>query len=560
MTTDALEQRIRVLPESVINQIAAGEVVLRPASVVKELGENAIDAGAFHISFWTERGGKDLIQVSDDGVGMSPIDAELCFERHATSKISSAKDLYHLLTKGFRGEALASIAAVADVHLFTRRHQDMLGTHVHMAFGKKLLVEPYRCAAGTTLTVQKLFYRLPVRRKSLRSDVTEHRHNLQEFFRLAYPHPDRHFRYHHNGVLLFDLPATSLRERILALHPEVQPEDLVPVDETTPFFQVQGFLVLPEATPTQNKDGFLFINQRYIRHAGLQQALMQVYKPFFRGEQRPLYWLFLTIDPSQVDVNVTPSKTEVRLLKEMEIRAMLYSIVRKAVALGRLTPSIDWIEKSTESISSLPTENSIASSANALVQEPRIVETPLSPTVNECMVLYGRYAVLRKEEEVWLIDISRAYQRILYEQYLREIPVSSQGLLFPVHASVSPEQAAKLAELISDLERVGLRVEIREGKEAVLHSIPVGLAPAIGGVLLEEVIRLAGEDLPADWRPRIALNMARYGAPRPPYKLSAEAVDALWNDLMACTDSMRTPTGKPIRFLLTEGLLERLFG
>ncbi|MEN3041228.1 MAG: DNA mismatch repair endonuclease MutL [Bacteroidia bacterium] len=557
MTTDALEQRIRVLPESVINQIAAGEVVLRPASVVKELGENALDAGALHITFWTERGGKDLIQVSDDGIGMSPIDAELCFERHATSKISTAKDLYNLLTKGFRGEALASIAAVADVNLYTRRSQDVVGTHVHIAFGRKLLVEPTRCAVGTTLVVQKLFHKLPVRRKSLRSDATEHRHNLQEFFRLAYPHPDRHFRFHHNGVLLYDLPATTLQERILSLHPDLHWEDLIPVEETTPFFKVQGFLVSPEGIPPQEREGFLFINQRYVRHVGLQQAILQAYKPFLRGEQRPQYWLFLTIEPSQVDVNVAPSKTEVRLLREMEIRAMLHSIVRKAIMVGRLTPSVQWIEKTTEILPN--SSERVSSLVMPSYQEPKLIEHPPSPVMNDYMLLYDRYVVLRREEGVWLIDLLSAHQRILYERYLKNLPISSQGLLFPVHLSLSPLQVARLAEFLPELEEIGLRIEIRENKEAVLHSIPVGLAPASGLSLLEEVVRLAEADLPPDWRAQVVLHMVRHGTPRPPYKLTPEMLETLWNDLIACSDSMYSPTGRLIRFLLTQEVLEQLF-
>ncbi|MCS6790918.1 MAG: DNA mismatch repair endonuclease MutL, partial [Bacteroidia bacterium] len=336
MITTEGEQRIRLLPEHLINQIAAGEVILRPASVIKELGENAIDAEATQITFWTESGGKERIQVSDNGIGMSAIDAELCFERHATSKIHSLKDLYRLRTKGFRGEALASIAAVAEVELFTRRAQDALGTYVRLAFGKKERTEPVRCAPGTTLIVRKLFHRLPARRKSLRQEETEHRYNLQEFLRLAYPHPERHFQFYHNHTLVYDLPPASQIERILALHPRLTPETLIPISEETPFFHLKGYLLAPERTPPRNKENYLFLNSRYIRHVSLQQTIHHTYETLLPAETRPLYWLFLEVPPEKVDVNISPSKTEVRLLEEMEIRRALVSVLRRAVALGKV--------------------------------------------------------------------------------------------------------------------------------------------------------------------------------------------------------------------------------
>lgn len=558
MTTDALEQRIQVLPESVINQIAAGEVVLRPASVIKELGENAIDAEAYTITFWTERGGKERIQVTDDGIGMSPIDAELCFERHATSKITSVKDLYRLLTKGFRGEALASIAAVAEVELFTRRPQDSLGTHVHIAFGKKLLVEPIRCATGTTLIVRKLFHRLPVRRKSLRSDLTEHRHNLQEFFRLAYPHPERYFRFYHNDELLYDLPPTTLLRRILALHPEVKEEDLIPIEADTTFFSVRGYLVLPEATPLPNREGFLFINRRYIRHAGLQQMIGQLYKPLLSEERRPLYWLFLEIPPAQVDVNVTPSKTEVRLLYEMEVRSLLQSILRRALALGHLSLPQDWLEKATVSLP--PPPPSLSPPFSEKPSAPSLFPTERSKPSTDYLLLYGRYLLLRREEEFWLIDVLGAYQRILYERYIHKKAVSPQGLLFPVHAQITPLQAARLEEFRDFLRQQGIQIEIREGREAVLHSIPAGLSPGIASAFLEEILHLVEAELSVpEWEERLAQHIARHGILHPPYDLTPEAVEALWRDLHHTPDPDFAPTGRRIRYRLSERAVERLF-
>ncbi|GIV23505.1 MAG: DNA mismatch repair endonuclease MutL [Bacteroidia bacterium] len=564
MTTDALEQRIRVLPESIINQIAAGEVVLRPASVLKELGENAIDAEASTISLWTEQGGKILIQVSDDGIGMSPIDAELCFERHATSKIQSAQDLYRILTKGFRGEALASIAAVAEVELFTRRPQDALGTHVLMAFGQKRLTEPVRCTPGTTVIVRRLFHRLPVRRKSLRSDLTEHRHNLQEFLRLAYPHPERHFRFYHNQTLLYDLSPAPLLERILTLHPDLPPKALLPLEEESPLFRVYGALVPPEYTPSTNREGFLFVNRRYIRHPGLQQAIYQLYKPFLPAETRPLYWLFLDIPPDQADINVTPSKTEVRLLHELEIRAMLSSIVRRTLARSTWTLPTEWLQPSPATLPSAPS----APPPAAAPPPPRPLPlNPTPPLASEkpatrlsFLVMHDRYLLLHLPPEAWLIDLVGAHERILYEKHRQGTPASPQGLLFPVSAPATPLQLARLAELLPELNAQGIHIELREGREAVLHAIPAGLPPSAGTPLLDFLLEIAQtEALPPDWREGLARHIARHGVPRPPYTLTPEAVETLWNALCACEEPNYTPAGHRIRFYLSPEALEKLF-
>lgn len=557
MITTEGEQRIRLLPEHLINQIAAGEVILRPASVIKELGENALDAEASQITFWTEAGGKARIQVSDNGIGMSAIDAELCFERHATSKIYSLKDLYRLRTKGFRGEALASIAAVAEVELFTRRAQDTLGTYVRFAFGKKERVEPVRCAPGTTLIVRKLFHRLPARRKSLRQEETEHRYNLQEFLRLAYPHPERHFRFYHNHTLVYDLPPTSRLERILALHPRLTADMLIPLSEETPFFRIEGYLLAPEHTPARNKENYLFLNSRYIRHIGLQQTIHHTYESLLPAETRPLYWLFLEISPEKVDVNISPSKTEVRLLEEMEIRRALTSVLRRALAVGKVSSA----GITTPPPISLPSSSlfypSEKLSASALQPSLPLNETKSAPPA--FLLLYERYLILRKGETTWLMDAVRAYQRILYEKYLRSTG-SSQGLLFPLHTPITPLQAAQLQAHLPLLEQHGIRLEVREGKEAVLHGIPAGFSPASASALLEEVLRLVEEEVPPTlWRESLALHLAHQGIPRLPQTLTPEAVENLWEELHATSQPFYSPSGHKILQELRLQDIERIF-
>ncbi|MCS7351109.1 MAG: DNA mismatch repair endonuclease MutL, partial [Anaerolineae bacterium] len=464
--------------------------------------------------------------------------------------------------KGFRGEALASIAAVAEVDLFTRRPQDTLGTHVKIAFGKKLLVEPTRCASGTTIIVQKLFHKLPVRRKSLRSDLTEHRHNLQEFFRLVFPHPERAFQYYHNEALIYDLPPTSPIQRILAIHPELNEKDIVQVEETTPFFSLHGWLVIPESTPAQNREGFLFINRRFIRHPSIQQAIVQVYKPLLREEQRPLYWIFLEVNPAQVDVNVTPSKTEARLLHEVEIRTMLQSIIRRALARVHLALPSDWLEKSTATIASLPPlplhERVTPPPSRLPLLSGSLEASP--PSATSYLILYGRYMVLKREEEVWLIDLVRAYQRILYEKYKRSLSLTPQGLLFPVHAPLTPMQSARLAEMTPLLSQIGLHIEIREGREAVLHSVPAGVSPSAASTILEGVLQLTDTDtLPESWQEKIVQHIVHHGIPRPPYNLAPEAVESLWEELQRCAEPEYSPAGHRIRFLISRDTLEGLF-
>jgi DNA mismatch repair protein MutL len=411
------------------------------------------------------------------------------------------------------------------------------------------------------LIVRRLFHRLPVRRKSLRTVATEHRHNIEEFLRLAYPYPDRYFRFYHDGALLYDLPPAFPLQRILALNPSLAESALLPVEEDTSFFQVRGFLVLPEKVPAGNRENYLFINRRYIRQGLLQQAIYQLYKPLLSGETRPLYWLFLYIPPEQVDVNVTPSKTEARLLYELEIRSMLVSVLRKALAVSQFFLPSEWSHRPTLEMDSEPVPKQVEEKEASF---PRLFgevpEPSPSPRAEQYVVLYGRYLLVSQEKEVWVVDVQGAHERLLYERHVRGGTVASQGLLFPAHMPISAWQGEHLREMESALREQGFHVEVREGREAVLHAIPAGLSPSAGGALLKELLALvAGEELPVDWRERLAQHIARYGSPRPPYKLTPEVVERLWADLMACTEPNYSPSGRRIRYLLRESTVEGFF-
>lgn len=568
MTTKTAEQRIFLLPEKVVKQIAAGEVVTRPASILKELLENSIDAEATHIQVRTQEGGKRLIQVSDNGVGMSPIDAELCFERHATSKITSLKDLYRLQTKGFRGEALASIAAVAQVELFTRRLQDQLGTHVVMAFGEKRLSEPVRCAPGTTLIVSRLFQQLPVRLKSLRAAPTEHRHNLQEFYRIAYPHPKLHFVYYHDEERLYELPPQSLLDRILALNPTLRPADLVYIAEETPLFRVEGYLVLPSKLPAESYESYLFINQRYIRQPSLQSAIWQTYKPILAKERKPLYWLFLEIPPNEVDINVVPSKTEARLIHELEIRKMLMSIIQKGLAQSYMIPAAERLQPTF-----LLPEPAASLGASSTRSQPSALSTPLPLAVSAtplrgtegdaALLLYQRYLVVSEHQEgAWIIDLWRAYARITYERLRQRPPIARQGLLIPLHETVSPAVYTTLQAWAPQLNAYGLTLDFREQGEIVLHAVPATQLPGLEKTLLEALIQLAeaSPEAPADWSQALAQHTTERLQHRPPRRFHLEEALLLYEMLFYCENPNYTPTGQPIRLFLSREVLNTLFG
>lgn len=338
-TTDTV---IAQLPEHVANQIAAGEVVQRPASVVKELMENALDAGATHVVVELKDAGRNLIAVSDDGVGMTPADAEACFGRHATSKLRATDDLLSLATMGFRGEALASIASIARVELRTRRAEDEVGVAVVMEGGERQSVDPAVCEVGTRMVVKRLFYNVPARRNFLKSDPVELRHCIDEFQRVALAHADLSFVLRHNGSELFDLPAGSLRQRIVRIFGGKYDERLVPVEEQTDVVGLNGFVGKPEFARRTRGEQFLFVNGRFIRHAAFHSAVMRAMEGLLSPGQFPFYVLFLDVDPARVDVNIHPTKVEAKFQEDRVIVAILQAAVKRALGRFHVAPSLDF--------------------------------------------------------------------------------------------------------------------------------------------------------------------------------------------------------------------------
>lgn len=333
---------IKLLPDHIANQIAAGEVVQRPASVVKELMENSIDAGAKNVRLIIKDAGKTLIQVVDDGIGMSDTDARMCFERHATSKIRLAEDLFSIRTKGFRGEAMASIAAVAQVEMRTKKHHEELGTKIDISGSKILVQEPCQTAAGTSIAVKNLFYNIPARRNFLKSNVVEMGHIVDEFQSIALAHPDIFFSLHHNGAKLFHLPISNLRQRIVGILGNKINKSLIPIEEETEIIKIHGYVGKPDTAKKTRGDQFFFVNNRFIKSPYLNHALVSAYEDLLSDKAYPLYVVFFEIDPAKIDVNVHPTKQEIKFEDERLVYNYLRVTTRHALAQNSITPSLDF--------------------------------------------------------------------------------------------------------------------------------------------------------------------------------------------------------------------------
>ena len=360
---------IKLLPDSVANQIAAGEVIQRPASVVKELMENAVDAGARNISVIIKDSGKTLIQVVDDGDGMSETDARLSFERHATSKISTANDLFSIITKGFRGEALASIAAVAMVELRTRKEENETGTIIVINGSKVETQEPCSCAKGSSFSVKNLFYNVPARRKFLKSDTTEMRHIINEFQKIVIAHTDIRFILHHNYTEVYNLPSGNHRQRIIGVFGKQINPDLITLETETTLISLKGFIGKPESARRTYGEQFFFVNNRFMKHPYFHKAVAEAYQNILPADVIPTYFIFMETDPASIDINIHPTKTEIKFEDERSIWQILMASVREALGRFNIVPSLDFED---EALIDIP----VRSSSDTLPQPPGIEINP----------------------------------------------------------------------------------------------------------------------------------------------------------------------------------------
>ncbi len=579
---------LKVLPENLSNLIAAGEVVTRPASVVKELMENAVDAGSGSVTVTVTDAGRTLIQVIDDGCGMSPEEARLCFERHATSKISEAADLERITTFGFRGEALPSVAAVAEVTLRTRRPEDTVGAEVVMAASKQVSAGPVSAPSGTNIAVRNLFYNVPARRKFLKSDNTELRAIIQEFLRVALTRPALNLRLISNGKDLYNLrKAASHKQRIHDLFGRELTSDLVEVGEETSVVTVRGYVGAPEAARKTQGNQFLFVNGRYFRSAYLHKAVCRPYEKLIPEGYTPAYFLWLETEPDKVDVNIHPAKTEVKFAEEQMVFEMLAAVVREALGRNALMPTIDFDMKGAPDI---PTLQSTVS-RSGYVAPPKMDFNPLfdpfktaqqpdflqveSPkpydhtgltqlfedapafAAEEFVLLGGKYIVTKNERGLLAVHIGRARERIFYERYLERIaerlPVAQQSL-FPVTLQRTPEECLTIEEEAQTLADLGFDIRPLGGGTLVVNALPEGYPADPEGVAkaVDELIAaLREETLSDDYKTFLASRMARSAAASGSGRITRQGAQDLLAQLFQCRQSDRTADGRKIILTIT---------
>lgn len=607
-----MANRIALLPDHVANQIAAGEVVQRPASVVKELLENAVDAGATKIELVVKDGGKTLIQVVDDGCGMSPEDARLCFRRHATSKIRKAEDLFDLHTKGFRGEALASIAAIAQVELLTRSADDELATRIRIAGDELQAEEEAVGTIGTSISVKNLFFNIPARRNFLKSGKVEFRHVLDEFHRVALAHPGIAFSMHHNDSEVHQLPVSNLRQRIAHLFGSRMNPRLVPMQEETQLARMEGFIIKPEFAKKSRGEQFFFVNDRFIKNAYLHHAVLSAFEGLLKPDSYPGYFLYLQIPPESIDINIHPTKTEVKFEDEQSLYAILRSAVKHSLGQFSIAPVLDFdrdrnldtpydykdreaaapqvsVDRNFNPFAAGPTPSKPAVSRprpatagwEALYEglsekpvqeaeaEPWVIESePAQEALfadaqaevagqTEIFQLGRKYLLTRIKSGLLLIDQHRAHQRVLYEKFLSTTTCSepaTQALLFPLELEFGPAQWHILGSIREALEGMGFRF----GKEVNRQIEITGLPALVPESEAEKVV----EGLMADWEQhegdasfsqsdRVAKALCRSLAVRPGTLLEAEAQLALVNDLFGCKEPAMSPFNKPIHTTLS---------
>lgn len=597
-----MEDIIALLPDHVANQIAAGEVVQRPASVVKELLENAIDAKSTAIQLIINEAGKQLIQVVDNGIGMSPTDARMAFERHATSKIKHSDDLFALSTKGFRGEALASIAAVAHVEMHTKRVKDELSTQIKIEGGSVRSQELTVGSVGTSMAVSNLFFNVPARRNFLKSNPVELRHIIDEFHRVAIAHPKVSFKMIQGGNELFDLPAAKLARRLAHIFGTKIEDKLVPVNESTTVSSIHGFVLKPDMAKRSRGMQFFFVNDRFVKSSFLHHAIMTAYEGLLREGCYPGYFLFFTLAPESIDINIHPTKTEVKFENEQSLYAILRSAVKHSLGIFQIAPPLDFehnpsldtpYQKQNELVNNpnitvdkdfnpFKTENpqsyssKISPQWEALYQEIGSTEsTPIGllPTMDEntpngtqkIFQLMNRYIVSASATALLLIDQQRAHQRILYESFLSIIThnaSSSQQLLFPIRIALEGNKKAMYSSLSNLLVEVGFRMGETTDDSVEILGIPSVCNENKALEVFDDLFAQFEDKFPADSFSQtdvLAKSMAQTLSIRRGERLHHQEQQQLVDDLFACKDPQVTPFNRQIFVSLTKEELEKKF-
>lgn len=609
---------IQLLPDSVANQIAAGEVIQRPASVIKELVENSVDAGAKNIDVAVVDAGRTSIQVIDDGKGMSETDARLAFERHATSKIRQAEDLFNLHTNGFRGEALASIAAVAQVVLKSRQEGEEVGTQLSISGSRFEGQEACSSSVGSVFSVNNLFYNVPARRKFLKSNSTELNNILTAFERIVLVNPQIAFTLHSNNTELFNLKAGNLRQRIIDVFGKRINQDLLPVNVETTMCKITGFVGKPEAARKKGAHQFFFVNGRYMKHPYFNKAVMTAYDRLVpQGEQVP-YFLYFDVNPNDIDVNIHPTKTEIKFENEQAIWQILMAAVKESIGMFNDVPSIDF---DTEDKPDIPVYNpDVASSASApkislnphynpfksssssgkptavkpvdeqweqlyeglndqdsVEREADIFESESEKEINTSQSILaekspahyqykGKYVMTAVKSGLMIIDQHRAHVRVLYERYLEQIQQQtshSQKVLFPEVLQFPVSDEVILEKLLPEMSKMGFELDNLGGGSYAVNAIPAGLDGVNPLHLVQDMVFSAkekGVKALDEVHQSLALTLARNAAIPQGQVLSNEEMETLVNDLFACSNVNYTPDGKNVLCILKQQEIEHLLG
>ena len=614
---------INLLPDHVANQIAAGEVVQRPASVIKELVENSIDAGATKIQVIVKDGGKTLIQVIDNGCGMSATDARMCFERHATSKIQKASDLFDIQTMGFRGEAMASIVAIATVEMRTRKYGDELGTYIKMSGSEVEGQEPTSCPNGTNIMVKNLFYNVPARRKFLKSDSTEMGHLSEEFYRVALANPDVEMSLTHNGVLMLNLPPSNTMNRILGVAGKSLSKCLLPIEAESSVARIKGYVGTPQSSKLPSSaDQYLFVNHRFMKHGSFSRAVLQAYDNLLPNGKVPTFFIYLDVDPATIDINIHPTKTEIKFENDQAIYPVLRAAVKEALGKFNVGPAIDFdIENRFEiptfnktdevvppqihynsgynpfedskgkSVSSHATFRSRMSdntdwqklygqfeSGQQQQSEPEeivdsesvqqqlslgdVAETVVSQ--GKFFQFKGKYIMTSVKSGLMIIDQHRAHERIVFEKLLQRTTDTgaSQRLLYPERLDLNLKDTDLFRQMIPELEKLGFEINELGGNSFSVSAVPANFPEKELKDWANSILMLTGEDYIAmkdSMAESLAASLASHMAIGYGRRLSQDEMADMNARLFACKMPNYTPSGRPIVAIIGTDDIDKLF-
>lgn len=605
---------INLLPENIANQIAAGEVIQRPASAVKELLENAVDAGATEIKLYVNDAGKALVQVIDNGKGMSETDARMCFERHATSKIKNVDDLFRIRTMGFRGEALASIAGVAQVEIKTRREEDSVGTCIEIENSVVTRQEPVATAPGTNMSMKNLFFNVPARRNFLKSNTSELRHIVEEFTRVALAFPNIFFAMFSNGQEVFHLAKGSLKQRVIQILGNQYASKLVTVKEETDYLNIYGFVGKPEIARKTRGDQYFFVNNRYIKSAYLNHAVTNAFEELLPRENYPMYALFIELDPERVDINVHPTKQEIKFEDEKIIYAFVKSAVKHALAQFSVTPTLDFgldaqihqseavsqpfTTQKRETLTSSPLyqtfsqknqahfiekksdlepwTSSFGQSSKMPAVEPATraatfqqfesVVDDRKPSHDRYLQVQNTFIVAENQKGFMVIHQQNAHERILYEKYKKALngkALATQRSLFPSTIELAPADAVLLTDLLADMQQLGFMVEPFGSNTFVIQGIPADIGEGNEKQILEQMLeqyKHFNMDTSISRRENLIRSMSWQQAVKGGTPMNEREVHSLVDQLFQCNVFNTTPTGKPVFLEFKRDEMNKLFG